>query len=73
MNLVSKDLRSAATGDPRSASAWAAAVAGFISQLHSVIDTQNAMIEDRAADGHYDRLPALAVRAGRTSGSSYRR
>jgi putative tryptophan/tyrosine transport system substrate-binding protein len=26
-----------------------------------VIDTQNVTIEDRAADGHYDRLPALAA------------
>ena len=26
-----------------------------------IIDTQNVTIEDRAADGHYDRLPALAA------------
>jgi putative ABC transport system substrate-binding protein len=26
-----------------------------------IIDTQNLTIEDRAADGHYDRLPALAA------------
>jgi putative tryptophan/tyrosine transport system substrate-binding protein len=25
------------------------------------IDGQNVTIEDRAADGHYDRLPALAA------------
>jgi putative tryptophan/tyrosine transport system substrate-binding protein len=26
-----------------------------------IIEGQNAAIEDRAADGHYDRLPALAA------------
>jgi putative ABC transport system substrate-binding protein len=26
-----------------------------------IIDGQDVTIEDRAADGHYDRLPALAV------------
>jgi putative tryptophan/tyrosine transport system substrate-binding protein len=26
-----------------------------------IIDTQDVTIEDRAADGHYDRLPALAA------------
>ncbi len=26
-----------------------------------IIEGQNVTIEDRAADGHYDRLPALAA------------
>jgi putative tryptophan/tyrosine transport system substrate-binding protein len=34
---------------------------------------QNVTIEDRAADGHYNRLPGSSGRVGRTSGRSYRR